>query len=116
MGKIVNRDGELDPKKYAGSDVYPIPSPDDAPFELYIRYDVRTPTADAIAYDGASTIDPVFVAYDLFSLRADHVIFDGKNHTLMASGNVVVEAENGTEQHSDRLAFRFENGHATPIL
>ena len=115
LGKIVNRDGELDAKKYDGSDVYPIPSPDGTPFELQIRYDVRTPTTDAIAYDGATPIDPVFVAYDLFSLRADHVIFNGKSHTVIASGNVVVEAENGTAQHADRLAFKFENGHATPV-
>jgi hypothetical protein len=115
LGKIVNRDGGGDPKRYDGSDVYPIPSHDGVPFELCIRYDVRTPSADAIVYDGARSTNPVFVAYDLFSLRADHVIFNGKNHTLIASGNVVVESEDGTAQHADGLAFRFENGHATPV-
>jgi lipopolysaccharide export system protein LptA len=58
---------------------------------------------------------PVFVGYNLFTLRAEHVVYDGKNRTLQAKGKVVVINEKGETQRADSMTFRVENGEATAL-
>jgi lipopolysaccharide assembly outer membrane protein LptD (OstA) len=59
--------------------------------------------------------DPVFVAYDLFSLQADHVSFNAKQRKIEASGDVVVTNESGETRHADSMAFKVEDGRAIPL-
>jgi hypothetical protein len=58
---------------------------------------------------------PVFVAYNLFTLRADRVVYDVQSRTLEATGNVVAENADGTIQRADSMKFRVENGEAIPL-
>ena len=44
---------------------------------------------------------PVFVAYNLFTLRADHVDYDAQTRTLQATGNVVIVNAGGETQRVD---------------
>jgi lipopolysaccharide assembly outer membrane protein LptD (OstA) len=57
----------------------------------------------------------VFVAYNLFTLRADHVTYDQKDQTLHANGKVVMINEKGESQRADEMTFRIENGEAIPL-
>jgi lipopolysaccharide assembly outer membrane protein LptD (OstA) len=56
---------------------------------------------------------PIFVAYNLFTLQADEVVYDVKSQTLEASGNVVAESSDGTAEHSDSMVFKIKNGKVT---
>jgi hypothetical protein len=60
--------------------------------------------------------DRVFVAYNLFSLQADEVIYGAKSRMIKASGNVVTTDEAGATQGADSVSFNVENGQATPLL
>ncbi len=94
----------------------PSPSNDGVPFQLYVRYAHRRHADDIYAFDGEKkTKEPIFLAYNLFSLQADEVIYDAKNRTINASGNVVVVDESGTTQRADSMTFKIENGKATPV-
>jgi lipopolysaccharide assembly outer membrane protein LptD (OstA) len=87
------------------------------PFQLYVRYTRRASIDNSLDYTCEKTPceDPVFVAYNLFSLQADHVIFNVKRKLVQASGNVVVSDETGTVQHAEPITLNIENGHATPL-
>jgi hypothetical protein len=118
-----------------GLDIFPLPSGDGAPFQLLIRFGTRQPTDNGYAYSAPVDFSvvpepsyvyrsgrnpltlgpPVFVAYNLFTLRADHVTYDEKNQTLHANGKVVVVNEKGEKQRADSMTFRVENGEATPL-
>jgi Carboxypeptidase regulatory-like domain len=91
----------------------PSPSNEGAPFQLYFRYEHRTLADNIYAYKGEkNTREPVFVAYNLFSLQADEVIYDAKNRIINASGSVVVVDESGATQYGDSMNFKIENGEA----
>jgi hypothetical protein len=91
---------------------------DNVPFQIWIRYPQRQPTERGVVYSsdniGWPSV-PVVVAYNLFSLEADKVIYDGKSQTIKASGNVVVDNASGTPSRADSAAFKIENGQALPI-
>jgi hypothetical protein len=118
-----------------GLDEFPLPSEDGAAFQLLIRYGTRNPIDSGYVYSAPVDFSvipepsyvyrsgrnpptlgpPVFVAYNLFTLRADHVTYDEKNQTLHANGQVVVVNEKGETQRADSMTFRIENGEANPV-
>jgi len=120
VGKIVDRVvvRELqEPFDYYGEEFLPAYSMDGLPFQLYVRYTRRASIDGSLDYRGEKSPheDPVFVAYNLFSLQADHVIFNAKRKTLEASGNVFVSDESGTTQRAESVSLKMEDGHATPL-
>ena len=118
VNRIVVGEGELvQPFNYYGEEFLPVPSKAGVPFQVYVRYTKRASMGDSLDYAGEKTPyeDPVFIAYNLFSLRADHVIFNMKRKTLDASGNVVVSDETGTVQRAESVSLNIEDGHATPL-
>ena len=98
-------------------DFFSTPSSDGVPFQIWIRYVRRNESGESYFYTGKKTPnnDPVFVAYNLFSLRADKVTYDSKSMTIRATGNVFVAFESGLNQSADSVAFKIENGRAIPI-
>jgi len=118
-----------------GLDMFPLPSEDGA-FQLLIRFGNRKPTDSGYVYSAPVDLSalpepsyvyrngrnpptlgpPVFVAYNLFTLRADHVIYDERNRTLRAKGNVVVAQADGATQRADSMIFKLENGQASLLL
>ena len=95
-------------------DLFPLPSKDGVQYQLYIRYVRHTAVGDKNAYSGAKypNEDPVFVAYNLFSLQADRVTYDSTNRIIEASGNVLVVNESGAPQRGDYASFKMEDGQA----
>jgi hypothetical protein len=118
-----------------GMDLFLLPSEDGVAFQLLIRFGTRKPTENGYAYSAPVDFSvvpepsyvyrsgrnpptlgtPVFIAYNLFTLRADHVTYDEKNQTLHANGKVVVVNEKGETQRADSMNFRIENGEANPV-
>jgi hypothetical protein len=126
-----------------GWDSFPVPSEDGVPFEIFVRfqsghtidhkevYSTRKPlTGVEIPPLGQPIPDdwpahsrvisagieiPVFVAYNLFTLRADKVVYDVPGRTLEATGNVVADNANGATQLAHSMKFRIENGEAIPL-
>jgi len=86
-------------------------SEDEGRFQLLIQFDTRTQAGDVYSYGGASLDDPVALAYNVFSLRADYAVYDAKKKTLEARGNVVVEDESGRSS-AEVMAYRLEDGRA----
>jgi hypothetical protein len=88
VGKIVDRvvvGTETGPPSYCGEEFFSVPSKEGAPFRLYTRYGgLRSTTGETLDYRGdkAKYDDPVFVAYNLFSLQADRVVYDVNNQTI----------------------------------
>lgn len=96
----------------------PAPSTDGLPFQLYVHYAIRSENGKTYTYSGDTYPpynNPVFVAYNLFSLQADKVIYDLKNRTIKATGNVVVEDGSGATQRADSMTLKIEYGQATPL-
>jgi hypothetical protein len=89
-------------------DLFPL-SPHRDQLQLSIQYETRAKTANAFSYSGASREDPVSLAYNLLSLRADRVVYHAREKTLEAQGNVVMEDESG-KRRADAVAFRLEDG------
>ena len=54
------------------------------------------------------------MAYNLFSLQANTVLYEMESHRLEARGNVVVEDESG-KRSAVSMTFKIENGRAVPI-
>jgi hypothetical protein len=103
-----------------GEDIFPLPSDGGAPSQLFIQYPKRRPIDGGYVYSGdkltiGDLLTPVFVEYNLFSLQADEVIYDLKNWTIKASGNVVVANKSGPTQRANSMTFQIENGQATPL-
>lgn len=100
-----------------GEDYLPPPSKDGTPLQVYIRFPQRSVTNDRTVYS-ADTFAwpgvPVFVAYNLFSLDANTVIYHPKDRILEARGAVVIRDASG-ERHTDSATFRMENGRAVPV-
>jgi Carboxypeptidase regulatory-like domain len=117
-GTATREDLEAAEKEFClREDFFSIPSSDGVPFQVWIRYVKHIESGDSYVYTGAKTPndDPVFVAYNLFSLRADKVIYDAESRTIRANGNVVVAYESGLIPRADSVAFKIENGRAIPI-
>lgn len=102
-----------------GDDFFPVPSEDNVPFQLLIRYQTRRHRNQAFIYNSDEVPRglevPVFVAYNLFTLRAESVTYSVPSRALTATGNVVLENANGSTQHFDSITFKIENGGATPV-
>lgn len=99
-----------------GTELSSIPSDDNTPFQLSIRYRGWRRDDRGFTYWGYRIPHvPVFVAYNLFTLQADKVVYDIKNGTLEATGNVVVETSDDTVQHGNSMIFKIENGEAIPL-
>jgi hypothetical protein len=115
-GKVASERSDL-PLNWYGEEFVPLPSKDGVPFQLFVRYFRRTAIDDSLEYTGETIPyeEPVFVAYNLFSLQADHVILDVKRRTLKARGNVVMSDEAGTMQRPETISLSIEDGHATPL-
>jgi hypothetical protein len=102
---------------YHDGDIFSIPSDDGTPFRLYIGYVKRVRTDYSYDYAGDDDPpydDPVFVAYNLFSLRANAVLYDMESRRLEAHGNVVVEDESG-KRSAVAMSFKIENGRVTAL-
>ena len=102
-----------------GADSFPVPSQDEVPFDLFIQYETRRPTDRGYTYNTGAHLpgsqSPVFVAYNLFTLQADHVLYDVQGRTLEATGNVVAINADGTTKRADSMTFKIENGEATQL-
>jgi hypothetical protein len=110
-GKVVSERSDQ-PFNYYGEEFLPLPSKDGVPFQVFVRYFRRTATDDHLEYTDEKTPyeEPVLVAYNLFSLQADKVIYDAQKRTIEASGNVIAVNELGATQHSNSMAFKIEDG------
>jgi hypothetical protein len=95
-------------------DFLPLPSKDGVEYQLYIRYVKHTAVGDKNNYSGEKypSEDPVFVAYNLFSLQADRVTYDSTTRIIEASGNVLVMNESSAPQRADYVVLKMEDGQA----
>jgi hypothetical protein len=102
-----------------GTDLYSIPDQHSLAFQLSIQYGTRRPNDARFEYscrwNPRDSKGCVFVAYNLFTLLADHVVYDSRARTLLATGNVVLERTDGTKQNADSMTFHLENGEAVPM-
>jgi hypothetical protein len=102
-----------------GRDLFPIPSDDGVPFELLIRYRTRSYDDEGISYNARAVWPgiqtPVFVAWNLLTIRADHVVLNVEARNLRATGDVVIVNGVGNAQRADSITFKIENGQATRI-
>jgi len=99
-----------------GTELFSIPSDDNTPFQLSVRYGGWKRDDGGFTYWGRKIPHvPVFVAYNLFTLQADKVVYNVKNGTLEATENVVVENADGTARRADSITFKIENGEAIPL-
>jgi hypothetical protein len=94
----------------------PTPAADGAPFEVYVHYGNRKAANHTYAYTSKEHLaHQVFVAYNLFSLLADNVVYDAVQRRLEARGHVVVIGETAETERADSMSFKFENGQAIPL-
>lgn len=106
-----------DVKNACGGNDRFIPSETEAPFEMSIDYPERSLKDSRYVYgsDRASSLGQVSVAYNLFSLEANRVVYDVNTRTIEASGNVVTSDGSGKKQHFDSITLKMENGRAVPL-
>ncbi len=101
-----------------GEEFLPVPSGDGAPLQLYILYSTRSRNGDIGTYVGdfyPPYQNRVFVAYNLFSMWADRVIYDEKTRTIEAHDNVCVAKESGAPHCDYSATFKIEDGHVTSL-
>lgn len=99
-----------------GEDSFPVPSEGGKPFQLEFQYGEREIATLGYVYSVARGQTPVFVEYNLFALHADQVVYDTKNQTIRATGNVVVLDESGHDKtRADSMTFRIANGQVSPL-
>jgi hypothetical protein len=91
-----------------GWDRFPIFSGEDGSFELFIRYDSRRRSDVERDYDSGFQ-NPVFIAFNLFTLTAGHVTYETASRTLLATGNVTVTNGSAGSAHADSMKFRIDN-------
>jgi Carboxypeptidase regulatory-like domain len=91
-----------------GWDRYPLPSSEGIPFELFVRYVSRVRRDGERIYNGGFH-DPVFVAFDLFTLTADRVTYDQSSRTLLAAGDVTTTNGIRPRTHANSMKFRIAN-------
>jgi hypothetical protein len=95
-----------------GEDRILIPSNDGLPLQLFIRYGTRKAIGEIHSYTGEKTGQyqaPVFLTYNLFSLRAYELTYDAKNRMIVAHGNVVAVNELGSTIRAYLMTFKIEN-------
>ena len=112
------REGEKD---LCGSeDRFAVPASDGTPYQLFIKYPKRSPQSRSYEYSGdqlaTNTFTPVLVEYNLFTLTAEHVVYDLDRETISATGNVEAVGQLGKSQHAASLTFKISNGEAIPIF
>jgi len=99
-----------------GRDYLPITSSGhNLTLDLLIQYSTRRRSDGENTYVGYDARGPVLVAYNLFTLTADKAVYDVKNRTIVATGNVVTADGSGKTQHADSMRFRIENGETVPL-
>jgi hypothetical protein len=103
-----------------GEDSFAVPSEDETPFELDIRYQTRRHGEQGSPEYSSEEVPqghevPVFLAYNLFTLRAQKVVYDTRLQTLTATGDVVAERSDGTTMRGNSARFRIENGAAIQL-
>lgn len=97
-------------------DFLAMPQKKGVPFSLFVQYGSRSFQPYIYDYEATSDLDPVFVAYNLFSLEADEVTYDVPSQILDAHGRVVVVDESDGDykvQTGDWMKFKILNGQAT---
>jgi len=99
-----------------GQDYLPISSKDGVRFDLLVRYSNRRRSAGENTYSGYARFEgPVFAAYNLLTLEAGKLVYNAKDETIKASGDVVIADGSGKTRHADSAAFKLEDGQATPL-
>jgi hypothetical protein len=91
-----------------GFDRLPISSEGDMSFELLVRYTSRLRRDGERTYN-SGFLSPVFVAFNLFTLTADHVTYDLASRTLLATGNVTTTNGSAGATHANSMKFRIDN-------
>jgi hypothetical protein len=116
-GVIISMSGEPALRDYYAEESFSLPSRDCRQLSLLFRYVKRTANNGVYSYAGEKDPydDPVFVAYNLFSLQADRVVYNPKRQTVEASGNVIVIKESGATEHADSITLKVDNGQAIPL-
>jgi hypothetical protein len=102
----------------AGSDLFSVPSREQVPFQLFIQFITKKSTDTGFAYNTdmrSPSRTPVFVAYNLFTLRAAQVFYDVEARSLKATGNVVMANETGSTRQADSMTFKIEDGEAMAL-
>lgn len=79
--------------------------------ELFVRYYSRRRSNGERVYDGEFR-NPVLVAFNLFTLTADHVTYDIASRTLLGTGNVTTANGAGPSTHANSMKFRIANDRA----
>jgi Carboxypeptidase regulatory-like domain len=92
----------------AGWDRLPVPSNEDVSFELLVRYSSRLRRDGERIYN-SGFLSPVVVAFNLFTLTADHVTYDLASRTLLATGNVTTTNGSAGSTHANSMKFRIVN-------
>ena len=103
-----------------GQDLFSIAPQDKEKFQLLIRYRVRRNTVSGHTYNTGREMPgfqtQVFVAYNLLTLRADHVDYNVQDRMLKATGNVIVNRTDGTKNTADSMSFKLTaNGEAIAL-
>jgi hypothetical protein len=80
-------------------------------FELFVRYVRRLRGDGERTYDGGFQ-DPVFVAFDLFTLTGDHVTYDKSSRTLLATGDVTTTNGTRARTHANSMKLRIADDRA----
>ena len=91
-----------------GWDRFPLFSDEGWSFELFVRYYSRRRSDGERVYDSGFQ-NPVFVAFNLFTLTADHVIYDLTSRTLLATGSVTTTNGSAGYTHGNSMKFRIAN-------
>ena len=102
-----------------GEDVFPIASREGTPFQLYIRYPRRLQVDGGWAYNSdlvaLNSKVPVLAQYNLFTLLADHVVYNTQRRTIEAKGEVIMVTGSGMTQTADSMTVKIDNGDATRL-
>jgi hypothetical protein len=114
-GTRISREPTQDDFKDAcgGRDYFPIPSEQMLTLDLLIQYSNRQRSGGKNTYYDAQ--GAVLVAYNLFTLTADKVVYDAENRTISAAGGVVAEDGLGSTRHADSICFKLGDGEAVPL-
>jgi hypothetical protein len=102
-----------------GEDFLAMPSESGIPLQLYVRYEKRSHTDNGWIFNsGIVAVNyevPVVVEYSLSTLLAKQVIYDARNGTLEASGNVVVTNGSGEAQNAKAMSLKIEDGRIVSL-
>jgi hypothetical protein len=98
--------------QYCDKQSFSIPAKDGTNFKLTVQFrEYRWGVTGTHWYRG----NPVFVQYNLSSLRAEHVTYHKRQKTIEARIGVVLENGSGKDERFDAVLLKIENGTLTPI-